>query len=95
MAIRFGEQKYTAIHAPALAIFACPHNFDRAFPDNSKAKATMVANDLAHCTAQSNAFEAGIPSAPVVRIRNADHYVFNSNEPEVIQAMNTFLAKLP
>jgi pimeloyl-ACP methyl ester carboxylesterase len=95
MAIRFGEQKYTAIHVPALAIFACPHNIDHYFPDNSKAKAAMVANDLAHCTAQSNAFEAGIPSAPVVRIRNADHYVFNSNEAEVIQAMNTFLAKLP
>jgi alpha-beta hydrolase superfamily lysophospholipase len=44
---------------------------------------------------QARAFEAGVPSAHVVRIPNADHYVFNSNEADVLREMNAFLAKLP
>jgi pimeloyl-ACP methyl ester carboxylesterase len=97
LAIRFGEQKYTEIHVPILAIFACPHNFDRAFPGNSNptAEAAIVANDLAHCSGRSSAFGAAMPSAQIVRLPNADHYVFNSNEADVLRAMNAFLANLP
>jgi non-heme chloroperoxidase len=36
-----------------------------------------------------------VPSAKVVRLPNANHYVFRSNEAEVLQAMNDFLGKLP
>jgi non-heme chloroperoxidase len=52
MAINLGDQKYEAVHAPVLAIFACPHNFDfiPALRDNPKAKADMVANDLVTTT---------------------------------------------
>jgi hypothetical protein len=42
----------------------------------------------------SNAFETGVPSAKVVRLPNANHYVFRSNEAEVLDAMNEFLSKL-
>jgi pimeloyl-ACP methyl ester carboxylesterase len=94
-AIQFGEQKYTEIHGPILAIFACPHNFDRVAKDNPNAKAELVANDLSRCTPQADAFTAGVPSAHVVRLPDADHYVFRSNEAEVIREMNTFLEKLP
>lgn len=93
LAIRFGEQKYTEIHSPILAIFACPHNFD--FINDPAAKAALVATDLASCTAQADAFAAGVPSARVVRIADADHYVFRSNETDVIKEMNVFLANLP
>jgi hypothetical protein len=90
----FGARKYTEIHGPILAIFACPHNFD--FVRNSPAaKLAMVADDFARCSAQVNAFKAGVPSAHVVRLPNADHYVFNSNEADVFREMNAFLAKLP
>jgi hypothetical protein len=41
----------------------------------------------------SNAFEAGVPSAKVVRLHNANHYVFRSNEADVLRAMNDFLSK--
>jgi pimeloyl-ACP methyl ester carboxylesterase len=94
LAIHFGQQKYTQIPVPILAIAACPHNFDRvnATPE---AKAAMVADDRVRCTAQANAFEAGVPTAHVVRLPNADHYVFNSNEADVLREMNTFLATLP
>jgi pimeloyl-ACP methyl ester carboxylesterase len=93
-AIQFGEQKYTKIPVPILAIFAVPHRYDGIQTD-SAAKAATVAADLARTTAQSNAFERGVPSAHVVRLPNADHYVFKSNEADVIREMNTFLATLP
>jgi hypothetical protein len=61
----------------------------------NKAKAAMVAADLAHASALANTFEAGVPSAQVVRLPNADHFVFRSNEAGVSREMNVFLAKLP
>lgn len=95
LAMLFGEQKYTEIHVPILAIFAVPHNFDGVFRDDPTAKAAMTAADLARTSALANAFEAGVPSAHVVRLPNADHYVFRSNETEVLGEMNLFLARLP
>jgi len=94
-ALNFGMQKYTRIPVPILAIFACPHNWDRAFRNDPATKAKRMAADRAWCSAQADAFAAGVPSAHVVRIPNADHYVFNSNEAEVLRDMNDFLAKLP
>jgi len=44
---------------------------------------------------QANAFEAGLPSARVVRLPNANHFVFRSNEADVPREMNAFLAKPP
>lgn len=87
------EQKYTGITAPCLAIFAVPH--DRAVPTDAAHHAAAVAFELARSTAMSNAFAAGVPSAKVVRLPNANHYVFRSNEAEVVRAMNDFLDKLP
>jgi len=94
-AIAYGEQKYTQIPVPILAIFACPHTWDWAFPHDSPAKAARLAADLASCTARADDFAAGVPSARVVRLPNADHYVFNSNERDVLREMNSFLANLP
>jgi non-heme chloroperoxidase len=93
LAIKFGEQKYTQIPVPILSIIACPHNFDD-LKDKPKIEAAIVAEDSLRCTAQADAFEAGIPSAHVVRLRNADHYVFKSNESDVMREMNEFLTKL-
>jgi non-heme chloroperoxidase len=49
----------------------------------------------AHVAEQVDAFESGLPSAHVVRLKNADHFVFRSNEADVLREMNAFLAKLP
>ena len=94
MAIIMGTQKYTAIRAPVLAIFACPHNFEGVGGKDPQAKAAMVANDLADCSAQADALQRGVPSATVVRLQNADHSVFASNEADVIREMNAFLTKV-
>jgi pimeloyl-ACP methyl ester carboxylesterase len=98
-AITAGEQKYTELHIPILAIYAVPHNLgpmlnSPMLKDNPTAQAAMKASDLATTSAQANAFESGVPSARVVRLPNADHYVFNSNEADVLHEMNTFLATL-
>jgi pimeloyl-ACP methyl ester carboxylesterase len=58
-ALNFGAQKYTNIPVPALAICACPHNWDR-FP----ASAALIADDTARCTAWANAFRRGINISP-------------------------------
>ncbi len=46
-------------------------------------------------SAQADAFQSAIPQARVVRIDNADHFIFKSNEEQVIGEMNTFLQGLP
>jgi pimeloyl-ACP methyl ester carboxylesterase len=93
LAMLFGEQKYTKIPVPILAIFAVPHNLDDA-PGDAATKATLKAADLAHTTALANTFEAGVPSAQVIRIANADHTIFRSNEAEVFRDIDVFLSKL-
>jgi pimeloyl-ACP methyl ester carboxylesterase len=93
-ALNYGVEVYTKIPVPILAIYACPHNWDRAFQNDPAMKARGLAADIASCTAQVDAFAAGVPSAKVVRIPNADHYVFNSNGAEVVREMNAFLSKL-
>jgi pimeloyl-ACP methyl ester carboxylesterase len=95
MAISKGREKYTDIHVPVLAIFADPHDFGQLYKDNLQARAAVVENDRATTSAQADAFQAGVPSARVIRIPNADHFIFRSNEADVIREMNAFLAGVP
>lgn len=88
MAIIAGEQKYTIIPVPILAIYAVPH--DRGAGNS----AAMDARDEATTGAQAKAFESAIPTARVVRLAHANHYVFFSNEADVLREMNAFVATL-
>lgn len=94
LAILSGQQKYTKIDVPILAIYADPHDLGQIFKNNPAARAAVVADDIASTTAQAKAFQAGIPSAHVILLPNAKHRVFESNEAEVFRDMNAFLAKL-
>ena len=90
-AILAGTRKYTEIRCPVLAIYAIPPP-----PDPAKdGPFSPTEAERAWAAAQANAFEAGVPTAHVVRIQNAEHYVFKSNEADVLREMNDFLAKLP
>ena len=93
-AIFEGEQKYTDISVPILAIFALPHHFP-IFQNDPTAGAVAEALDAAYSGAQARAFEDGLLSAHVVRIPNAEHWVFQSNQADVLREMNTFLGNLP
>jgi non-heme chloroperoxidase len=72
-AILLGQQKYTQIKVPVLAIFADPHNLGPLSQYDPATRAAMAKYDVEITTTQANAFEAGVPSARVVRIPNADH----------------------
>jgi pimeloyl-ACP methyl ester carboxylesterase len=90
-AMSFGVEKYTSIHVPVLAIFACPHDWSRFFPNDPQRRAARLAADTEQCNARADAISHGIPGSTVVRIPNADHYVHRSNEAQVIEEMNKFL----
>ena len=94
-AIVAGEQKYSNIRCPILAIFAIPHNLGPAFQDDPVARAAAEATDALWSRAQARAFETGLPSARVVRLSNASHFVFQSNEADVLREMNAFIRSLP
>jgi pimeloyl-ACP methyl ester carboxylesterase len=93
MAILEGEQKYTSVRVPVLAIYALPHSGGPGIKDPAL-RAASEARDLANTGQQAKAFETGVPSARVVRLPNATHYVFNSNEADVLREMNNFLSSL-
>jgi non-heme chloroperoxidase len=95
VAIGAGAQKYTQIHAPVLAIFADPHNFGQLYADDPKARQALVLDDFNRTSAQADALQAGIPGSRVVRLPNASHMIFVSNEADVLREINAFLAKLP
>jgi non-heme chloroperoxidase len=94
-ALNFGAEKYTSIPVPVLAIFACPHDWSHFFPTDPERRAARLAADTAACSARAESFAKGVPTARVVRIPNADHYVYRSNEAQVIDEMMKFLNTRP
>lgn len=89
------EGLYTGVHVPVLAFFAVPHAMPKPPGMTDEEFKKRVAEDLVRTGTQADAFEAGNPTARVIRLPNANHYVFRSNEDEVMREMNAFLAKLP
>jgi len=94
-ALNFGMEKFTTIPVPALAVFACPHDWSHFFPNDPERRAARLDADKARCSAQAEAFARGVTTARVVRIANADHYVHRSNEAQVTDEMKKFLSTLP
>jgi non-heme chloroperoxidase len=94
-AVLSGMQKYTDIRVPILAIYALPHDFRDLLKDDAAGRAAAEARDMVSTGAQAKAFEDGIPSARVVRLPHANHYVFRSNEADVLREINEFVGKLP
>lgn len=93
VAINLGEQKYTDIRAPLLAIFALPHSTSPTVRDDPKKLAEYEAREEEFVGAQAKAFER-LPNAKVVRLPFANHYVFFSNEADVLREMNAFIKSL-
>ena len=92
-AISAGMQKYTEIKAPVLAIFAAPHGVGP-YAQNDPVLKSFYASDTAYMKQVTDGFQKGVPSAHVVVLQRANHYVFLSNEADVLREMRTFLAKL-
>jgi non-heme chloroperoxidase len=98
MTIMMSAKRYTEIRAPALVIFALPHvpetwidsATDPAVREAAKAYFTKID---ALTERQAKTFEDGVPTARMVRLRGA-HYIFLSNQTEVLREMRAFLAGL-
>jgi non-heme chloroperoxidase len=93
-AIFNGARKYTKIEVPILALFESPPFL----PDGMPPEVRAAAND--QFAGQANRFEAGLPSAHVepsahvVRLANARHALWQTNEADVLREMNAFMAEL-
>jgi non-heme chloroperoxidase len=95
-AITGGEQAYSAIHVPILAIYAVPRDFGGQL--NGLDSAARVAYEETFNTSvetQAAAFERGMPQARVVRLPHANHYVFLSNQNDVLREVSAFVSSLP
>jgi len=95
VAVMTGQQRFTRINAPALFLYASPHDFGSAMKDNPKARAAMEASDKRNVERQVAAVKRQVPEAHVVVFPNANHYLFRSNEADVLREMNSFIATLP
>lgn len=91
-------KRYTEIAVPALVIFAIPHvpeTWMTLSPDPALRKAAEAYFTTldAITKKQAKAFEEGVPMRRVVRLQGM-HYIFLSNEPDVLREMRAFLADL-
>jgi pimeloyl-ACP methyl ester carboxylesterase len=91
-----GEQKFTSVKAPVLAIFASPHaEIAEWFEHDPAGRTNAEADDVVRVEARIRAVEKAAPSPRIVRIAHASHAVFMSNEADVLREINAFVASLP
>jgi pimeloyl-ACP methyl ester carboxylesterase len=94
-----GMKKYAEIPVPALAIFANPHGLGAWVDHNTDPAVRQAAQGYASGLSalvekQLQAFRTGVPTARVVVLPGAHHYVYLSNEPDVLHEMRAFLTGL-
>ena len=81
-------RKYAAVNVPMLAIFAVPHSCPPGC-EPSKVKAAAAREN-----AQADYVASINPKARIVRIQDANHFVWETNGPEVERQMKEFMASL-
>jgi hypothetical protein len=94
-----GMRSYTNIAVPALVVFANPHGQGRWADSNSDPKLREAAKAYSAALGplterQMKVVEQSAPAAHVVQLPGAHHYVYLSNEAEVLREMFVFLASL-
>jgi len=94
-AILNGFEIFEGVRCPALAIFADPHSPPPDMAKDPAKAAQWTEEDRKRITTLADAFQAGNPTAHVVRIAGASHFVFRSNEADVLREINAFTATLP
>jgi len=94
-----GAPKYTKIPVPSLFIFSNPHGLgtwvDSSLDKAVRRSAKAYTDALAVLTEkQEKAVEQGLPTARFITLHGANHFVFLSNETDVLRDMSAFLAEL-
>jgi pimeloyl-ACP methyl ester carboxylesterase len=94
-----GHPDYRAVNAPALAIYAIVDSAAQVFPmwptldQRDRAAGQHFTEVLQSWAAKERAQVAReLPSARVLELHGANHYVFDSNREQVTRAMRAFLA---
>jgi len=96
-AIREGDGRFTDIRGPVLAIFAVATDtgkVDTSDPAAVEAANAYVQVQTARTKRRASSFQRGVPQARVVLIDRADHYVFLSNQAEVVRELRDFISSL-
>ncbi|MFN0106945.1 MAG: alpha/beta fold hydrolase [Bryobacteraceae bacterium] len=103
-AVRAGVEKpnYNLIRVPALALYAAPRTWKEMMPDSPEftdteklAAAEKVVAHMARTRKyMADTFRSGVANSRVIEIPGASHYVFRTNEGEVLREMRTFLGSL-
>jgi len=94
-----GTRKYTDIPVPALVIFANPHSLGP-WVDNNRDDSLRPAIEAYSSTfeaftrKQAQALRDAVHTARVVTIPNANHFVFITNEAQVLREIRGFIASL-
>lgn len=88
---------YSGIRVPVLAFFAPPPPPDQQAktfqPLNEEQRAilqSLYEEELAFCHTASATLKKGVPDARITEIQGAAHYMFLSNEPEVLREIRLF-----
>ncbi|MEK6397700.1 MAG: alpha/beta hydrolase [Terriglobus sp.] len=90
-----GKQKFTKMDRPVLAIFAFPKEVPRPGMLADKELRTAAGGDAVFAEEHAEALQRVDPSAHIVRMAYADHFVFQSNESDVLRQVNEFIHGLP
>jgi pimeloyl-ACP methyl ester carboxylesterase len=90
--------KYTDIKVPALVLFAIPHTRDNwmtesSNPDLHKEAESYFAKIDSLTRKQATVFKEAIPTARIVEL-GGSHFIFMSNEKDVLREIRTFTKKL-
>jgi non-heme chloroperoxidase len=93
-AILAGTRRYTDLRVPVLALAAYPQTLGAADANAAADVSTVRRQWQTYKLRDLDNFERSVPGARVVRMR-ANHYVFISNEAEVLREIRAFVAGLP
>ena len=92
---------YSGIRVPVLAFFTLPapladqiEKYQPNTADERSAMEQVFAADLAWARRSIDRLKSGVPAARVVELPGADHYVFFSNESDVLLEIRQFVTSL-
>lgn len=102
--VRAGVEKpdYARIRVPALALYAAPRTWKEMMPGSPEftdpeklAAAERVVAQMARIRKyMADTFRSGVANSRVVEIPGASHYIFRTNEVDVLREMRTFIGSL-
>jgi pimeloyl-ACP methyl ester carboxylesterase len=84
-----GEQRYTEVHVPVLAIYAGRNDLP------ADADSATSAAWIAKSVPASQVLKRNVPGARIVVLPGATHAVFDSNQGDVLREMHAFIESLP